>query len=134
MPHHKIVCSGCGNCCSNLLPLSLCEIQDIKAFILEHNIQPVQHEKIFDGYDASCPFLSEDNRCNIYDIRPLICKVFTCNRKAPKKKQALKLCQENRELCNVRGTFFGDAQEVSQKFIVQLLLHERNLVRRLYHE
>ena len=127
-------CKKCGDCCSNLLPLSQCEIQNIKAFTLEHNIQPVQHEKDFDGYDASCPFLNEDNRCNIYNIRPLICKVFTCKHKAPKKKQALKLIRENRELCDVRATFFGDAQVVSQNFIVKLLLHERNLVRQLYHE
>ena len=118
-------CQHCGECCSNLLPLSQCEIQNIKAFILEHNIQPVQHEKDFDGYDASCPFLNEDNRCNIYNIRPLICKVFTCNRKAPK------LYRENRELCDLRETFFGETQAFSQKFIIQLLLHERNLVRQL---
>ena len=122
-------CKHCGNCCSNLLPLSQSEIQNIKAFILEHNIQPVQHEKDFDGYDATCPFLNEDNRCNIYNIRPLICKVFTCKRKAPKKKQAMKLYRGNLEICDVRGTFFGETQAFSQKFIIQLLLYERNLVR-----
>lgn len=25
-----------------------------------------------------CPFLGEDNRCTIYDIRPITCRVYTC--------------------------------------------------------
>ena len=36
-------CSGCGNCCSNCLPVTADEIKIIKAYISRHNIKPENH-------------------------------------------------------------------------------------------
>lgn len=71
----------CGKCCTNVLPLSLYEINKIKKYIKRNNIQP--HNPNIDinnpKYIDECPFLKEDNKCAIYVIRPEVCKWFGCN-------------------------------------------------------
>lgn len=77
-------CSGCGNCCTRYLVLSNKEINQIRAYIKRHNITQQKHltnvlnTKVF---DMVCPFLNDndpDHKCTIYDVRPQICKEFTC--------------------------------------------------------
>lgn len=74
-------CSGCGNCCSNYLPLTADDIHRIKRYIQRHRIKPVNHviacaaER---GIDGVCPFRDEDKGCLIYDVRPAICKIYNC--------------------------------------------------------
>lgn len=77
-------CSGCGNCCSGLLPVSDNELDKIKRYIKRNNIKPCRHgvphrEKLL---DMTCPFMDEskkDKKCRIYDVRPMICRTFQCN-------------------------------------------------------
>ena len=72
-------CSQCGQCCSNLLPLSDKEIARIKAYIKKHGIKEQRHNALM-TVDMTCPFRDERNKkCLIYDIRPKICRVFQCN-------------------------------------------------------
>lgn len=71
-------CSGCGNCCSNILMLTDKEIINIKKYIEKNNVQPVNRNTIFNFVNI-CPFLNFDNQCNIYEIRPEICRKFSCN-------------------------------------------------------
>ena len=72
------ICSGCGNCCANILLLSDVEIKNIKKYILKYNIKAVNRNTIFNCVNV-CPFLSKENTCNIYSVRPDICKKFSCN-------------------------------------------------------
>lgn len=79
-------CSNCGQCCSDLLPLSIKEIEIIKAYVRTHHIKKQEHKMPFAqvaDFDLCCPFLdiSKEHKCTIYEVRPLICKSFLCCRK-----------------------------------------------------
>ncbi len=72
-------CSNCGECCSNFLPLSRKEVKRIKAYIKKHHIKEQRHNALM-GVDMTCPFRDETNKkCLIYEVRPGICRTFTCN-------------------------------------------------------
>ena len=109
-------CSGCGQCCSNYLPLSDKEIKAIKLYIKRNNIQPAKHLLApvrAKPVDMICPFRDEEKRvCTIYEVRPLICRIFQCNR-TPLDVcgEALKHPHKKRTGVNVRATFFGDFDE-----------------------
>lgn len=71
-------CSGCGNCCSALLPVTRKEIKLIKRYVKAHRIRI---EKYGNESDLSCPFRSrKEKRCTVYAVRPQICRVFKCDR------------------------------------------------------
>ena len=78
----KSSCKKCGACCANFLLLSNEEILQIKQYIINNNIKPVNRNSplIMDGtYDNCCPFLTKENLCAIYSVRPSICKEFECS-------------------------------------------------------
>lgn len=68
-------CNNCGKCCG-LVPVTVQEIHTIKKYLLEHKQAQnfaVQHSK----QGLTCPFRNEkDKKCEIYDVRPLICRLF----------------------------------------------------------
>lgn len=66
-------CSRCGKCCTPLLPIGEKETKAIKKYIAKKKIVP-SNENI-----NKCPFLTKDNSCSIYDIRPEICTKFICS-------------------------------------------------------
>lgn len=101
-------CKGCGQCCSNILPLSEREIKEINRYIHTHGIKEQRHRMPFANpilYDLTCPFLDigKKLKCTIYEVRPEICKAFVCNRKDFDKD----LIDEARIPVDVRETFFG---------------------------
>jgi len=75
-------CSNCGECCSNLLPLTLQEKQRIIKIIKKRNLKPVCHFKapLNVNYDMVCPLLGTDKKCLIYKDRPQICKTYSCGK------------------------------------------------------
>lgn len=74
-------CSGCGKCCTNILAVSEKEIQKIKTYIGKNKIKPINHCNILENkYSNVCPFLNSENKCNIYPVRPEICKRFICSK------------------------------------------------------
>ena len=111
---HDLTCNGectqCGNCCSNLLPMTEDEISVIRRYIKKHNIK--EHRHILPlaepTIDMTCPFLDDDKNCEkcaIYEVRPKICKDFICctsKRKPMDIKYALK-CRA----VDVRKEFYG---------------------------
>ena len=74
-------CSGCGRCCTSILPLNDKEINNIKKYIRRNNINPINRNNNINQteYIDVCPFLNEENRCNIQDYKPEICRKFMCN-------------------------------------------------------
>ena len=108
-------CSQCGECCSNLLPMSGKEIKEIHWYIKKHRILELKHgipnndKKLI---DLTCPFLDENKpaeKCAIYPVRPEICRSFTCC-KAERDKQDVRWAFRKRstlKLVNVREEFFG---------------------------
>lgn len=110
-------CSQCGECCSNLLPMSEKDIKRIEQYIRAHNIKPHSLALFTDNVvDMTCPFLDltkSKERCTIYPARPDVCRSFICD---PTKESL-----ESRKLFNeivgkgvvmypirVRETFFGE--------------------------
>ncbi len=104
-------CSGCGQCCTDLLPVSHKEIKEIQRYIKKHKIEP---QKRFlptaDGmmFDLMCPFRNDsDRKCMIYKVRPLICRDFKCDH--PKKgiKPDEQLYKMSRKVISMRTVFYG---------------------------
>lgn len=104
-------CSSCGNCCSNLLPMSDREIERIRRYIKRNHIKEQKHFIPLKNQtlDLTCPFLDlngGDKKCVIYEVRPMICKCFLCSE--PKGAlQYQELYKEARKPINVRSEFFG---------------------------
>lgn len=105
-------CSGCGSCCSNMLPVSKEEIDKIKKYVKTHNIKPHQIALPLSGpiVDATCPFLDntkEKDRCKIYPVRPLVCQCFTCHSTEKTIQNAMdNNYEDKRPVINMKETFF----------------------------
>lgn len=102
-------CSGCGNCCSNLLPMSQKEIDIIHKYIKKHHIKECRHlfPTARPSIDLTCPFRDNDNKtCAIYEVRPEICRQFICDSEK-RAKHNRKLLGQTRKVIDVRGEFYG---------------------------
>ena len=71
-------CSKCGECCTNFLPVSQNEIDTIQKYVIQNNIKP-QMQMLVMQNRLCCPYYN-GQKCLIYDVRPLICKEFFCNK------------------------------------------------------
>ena len=105
-------CSQCGQCCSNLLPLSKIEIKRIKDYVKKHRIKEQRHNAMM-AVDMTCPFRDETNKkCLIYEIRPEICRVFQCN----KDRDAIVANKMRLHGVNnvvlMRNEFFGNTEDL----------------------
>ena len=110
---YKLTCNGkcteCGQCCSNLLPMTEEEIETIKKHIKRYNIKENKHlvPLVNPILDMTCPFLDDSKsceKCKIYEVRPKVCRNFICD---PKQRPKLDLewglkCKP----VNVREEFF----------------------------
>ena len=104
-------CTQCGNCCSNLLPMTAEEIGIIHKYIKKHNIK--EHRHILPlaepTLDLTCPFLNDNKpneKCDIYEVRPRVCRDFICcpSKRPPIDDLKYKLkCR----VVNVRSEFYG---------------------------
>ena len=102
-------CTQCGNCCGNLLPMTSKEIETIHKYIKKYNIK--EHRHILPlaepTIDMTCPFLNDskpNEKCDIYEVRPHICREFICcpsGRKPIDIKYAAKA-----KVINVRSEFY----------------------------
>ena len=102
-------CSGCGNCCTNLLPMSKKEVAAIHKYIEKYGIKECRHRLPVANpvIDMTCPFRNNDNRsCAIYEVRPEICRQFICDN-AKRAKHNRQLLRQTRSLVDVRSEFFG---------------------------
>lgn len=79
-------CIQCGSCCSNFLVMTAEEIATIHKYIKEHNIK--EHKHILPlaepTIDMTCPFLNDskpNEKCDIYEVRPRVCRDFICDPK-----------------------------------------------------
>ena len=72
-------CSKCGECCSCFLPICQEELDIIQEYIIKNNIKP-QTQMLVMQNRLCCPYYN-GKKCLIYEVRPLICKEFYCNKK-----------------------------------------------------
>ena len=75
-------CSGCGECCTDFLPLTKHEIKVIEEYLIKHPEIKEQYKNLSqDFFDVRCAFHDENtHRCLIYPVRPDICRTFQCNK------------------------------------------------------
>lgn len=80
------VCSRCGQCCSNLLPMNLKDVERIRKYLQSHPIAPAPKERPEHRYYKitvePCPFCdlsSGTATCMIFEVAPDICKKFICH-------------------------------------------------------
>lgn len=104
-------CIQCGSCCSNLLVMTDTEIETIRKYIKKHNIKEHKHilPLVEPTLDLTCPFLNDskpNEKCDIYEVRPSVCREFIC---CPSKRPPiddLKYKMKCR-IVDVRSEFFG---------------------------
>lgn len=66
-------CINCGMCCTDTLPLTETELQRIREHVRAHGIP----DSMIDP--TTCPFRDpRRKRCAIYEVRPLVCRVYRC--------------------------------------------------------
>jgi Fe-S-cluster containining protein len=76
-------CVSCAECCSRMLPMTSDELARLKAMVAKENIKSNTFIKIPQiGVDWTCPLLSQDKRCRIYENRPSICRSFCCHKES----------------------------------------------------
>ena len=116
----KTDCLSCANCCKTTGPLF--EKKDIERIAKYLRMKPAQFETQYLRVDEEkdwvlqrlpCAFLSEDNSCIIYDVRPKACREFP-HTDRPKIYQIAQHTQKNVAICPA-------AFEIVEKMKVQLL-------------
>lgn len=111
-------CIGCGQCCSDFLPLSVSEIKDIKRYVAKKKIQPTIRANVLSVepmIDLVCPFLDDSkdcDKCKIYPVRPMICKIFKCDTPPSKIKANKHLFWRDRIPCSMREVFFKNLRRL----------------------
>jgi len=108
-------CSQCGACCSDWLPVGKHELKRIRDYVKKHEIRERKHCAPFAkplDFDMVCPFRNnDDRRCEIYPVRPAICRDFRCDK--PKKGifADRDMYERRFAVVSMRETFFGRAKE-----------------------
>ena len=69
-------CEGCGECCSRFLPLRVIDMVFLQSEIRKSG-GGIVHER--GPYDMRCPFLNDENMCECYEFRPMICTAYRCD-------------------------------------------------------
>lgn len=98
-------CSGCGSCCTNFLPMTGREIKRIRDYIRRAGIKECKHyvPAASAVIDMTCPFRNNMmRRCEIYKVRPAICRSFQCGGKRAAAGQR----NSGAYVVDVRQTFF----------------------------
>lgn len=105
-------CSGCGNCCSDLLPVTDEELEVIRKYVKKHRIKS-QVPKVVNGVYLMCPFRSTKG-CVIYEVRPQICKSFVCNKPIPTLEEAKRLAfiKAGGKPVSMKWEIFKDPQDL----------------------
>jgi Fe-S-cluster containining protein len=106
-------CSGCGECCADLLPLTKGEIKRLRDYARKHHLQ--ENKRSFletkGGPDLSCPFRNEHTKqCDVYSVRPLICKEYICSRLLQKPIAQTGLTKEKRDIHSLRWEVFKNPE------------------------
>ena len=78
-------CSCCQECCSDILPLTIKEIEAIFEYMNKAGVRPISRYSAFPEprIDMRCCFIDDrTHRCMVYSVRPEICRKFICNQQS----------------------------------------------------
>ena len=65
----------CGECCSRFLPVTPGELSVLERAVAQRGIVLREEEG---ECDLTCPLLDTDRECMAYDVRPMICRQYSC--------------------------------------------------------
>lgn len=108
----EIDCLSCANCCKTTSPIfRTVDIERLsKRLKISSGEFVTRYLKVDDDKDyvlqlSPCTFLMDDNKCSVYEDRPLACKEYPhTNRK--KMHQILTLTRRNTEICPAVSRIF----------------------------
>lgn len=109
-------CSGCGECCTDLLPVSTGEVKKIHEYLKTHPVKEHRQAPFFDlgAADLTCPFRDSVNkRCEIYPVRPLICRHFICTMNRETAHRERDKIYKGRNEVSFRKEFFDNPEAVN---------------------
>lgn len=112
--NHK--CSCCGECCTSMIPITKKELMIIKKYVKDNNIKGnyLSTESGQNLY-AFCPFLNkETHKCNIYAVRPYVCRNFKCDKN---KETLIKERNDYSQRADYNG-FFNNTPTASLQYLV----------------
>ena len=76
-------CLGCASCCNESVPTFFSEFMNIFNYLkgdenkyIKYKEKALRHYFLELVHKQSCFFLEEDNKCAIYHVRPLTCRIF----------------------------------------------------------
>ena len=122
------VCSGCGECCVDLLPVTSAEISRLREYVRKHNVKEHRQAPFYDpnATDLSCPFRNQQTKkCEVYPVRPYICRTFTC---ANTREDAIRdrdLIHKDRAVHSLRWEVFENPEAVA--FIAAVVRMEQKV-------
>lgn len=97
-------CSGCGNCCMESVGINLIEFFNIYRYLDSRDeLREKSIKRIIDYYflelinKNTCPFRDENNRCLIYEVRPLNCRLFGHWKKEDYNKNLERVINQNKK-------------------------------------
>jgi len=116
--HHCVdgKCSGCGDCCTDLLPLTDAELERLKRYANEHNLKEHRHSLFFDkkAIDLTCPFRNNEiKQCDVYAVRPQICREFICSKSLDMAKKDRDSLSASRITRSLRYEVFGNRESLT---------------------
>lgn len=107
-------CSGCGNCCMESVGINLIEFINISKYLKENDeLRKKCLSNVLDYYffeyikKSHCPFKDENNRCLIYEVRPLNCRLFGHWKKEDYNKNLLNVTKRNLDYKNLMKSKYG---------------------------
>ena len=121
-------CSGCGECCVDLLPVTPDEFHRIKVYVKKHGIREHRQAPFFDpqAIDMSCPFRNAKTRkCEIYPARPYICRTFLCNKTIDDARKDRDLIHKERSVYSLKYEIFGNPETLTLLMTVSAMKAQR---------
>lgn len=106
-------CTHCGECCADLLPLTPGELEIIRRYVKKHKIKEHRQAPFWDrnATDLTCPFRNQQTkRCDIYQVRPYICKEFICRKSLLDARKDRDLIHKDRKVYSLRWEIFENPE------------------------
>lgn len=107
-------CTGCGNCCMESVGINLIEFLNIFNYLQDKDeLRKKSIDRIMDYYfmefmeKKSCPFKDENNRCEIYEVRPLNCRLFGHWKKEDYNKNLKDITEKNKQYKSIMKGKYG---------------------------